>query len=633
MEYLYLTAQFVGHLHPAPTIFDSGEHHRVSIFTSPPNLSVIYTQPPTIFDSGENHQIPHCLTVFSQLTFPHHSHNQLSPKHRSLFIFTHTQSRHCCSLLSILQRLTSFNPTQTITLVTMVAMTARSMEKMEELLKPQQFDWADEFDEDMIEVAGSDDTPTFKPQQFDWAEDVEDSLSWDHATDTSSDEERAVYEVDGDIWLDEATRVSEPAKEPPYCVDEEDPVDEEESEGVNNEHQNETIQSMIAAEFWYRSGIMHDDKTESIHHFNWYGQPVGQYSDTHPAHSLMFILSGPKRPGLCDENRVRAILNRACLMVDPVIYTGGIEVLSKTGQDLVNAVINNVYKFYTPHGWWRVDADELEEQTVEDDGMIDIYQNRDGAVANGFYDHPLVPTRSEKSPIDEPSSLLTPWQFHEKRRRPYSPSSLHFSTYADTEVCPMKSNRVRRVRGRYQWWEEVKAVDVVSSCGSSMMSNSGKDSLASSKDSSTEVSSLKDGEPEELDHCEPSIDLTVALKPEDDIRRLAEPLMHQAPEQAEQGDRVITERRKKHQTSLKRPTASEDIQYFSFPEPSFAKDSKQTKPSRTVRFKNFWKKVSGKLHKSRLGEQRTPVPLQKDCRSREGIGSNLAFHMDWSFLL
>jgi hypothetical protein len=537
-------------------------------------------------------------------------------------------------------------------------MSAQSVANMEDLLKPQQFDWAEDVEENIIQVEGPLDNLSLKPQEFDWAEDVENSLSSGNATDTASD---AVYEVNGlsvygETCLNEAGNTPEPPTEPLYTLDEKDAVQGDDLNGEEDEHQNEILQSWIADEFCYRGRVMYDDKNESVHHFNWYGNPVGQYSDTHPAHSLMFILSGPKAPEARDENRIRSILSRACHLVDPVIYTGRLDVLGKTGQDLVNAVIGNVYKFYTPHGSWMADGEDLEQQTVEDVGTIDIYKSHEGAVANGFYDHPLVPTRFEKTLIGESPCTPTPWEFQGERPHPYSPSSLQFSTSPETETCSMNPVRVRRVQGKYQWWEEAKAADAVSSGASSMMQDSVEENSASPENSSgdegcwpsTEASSLKDdSELEELEGCEPDVDLASAFKPQDDVIRFAEPLTHTVPDRADTGDMVVDDvdrnasapdqsvhltAREEHRASPRRPNTSEDIQLVSCPEPLFAKDSEQTKPSRTTRFKNFWKKISGKLRKRHLGEQRTPVSSY-DSEWRGEIVPSLPFCMDWVFLI
>jgi hypothetical protein len=279
--------------------------------------------------------------------------------------------------------------------------------------------------------------------------------------------------VDNDIWLDEAKAIPKPPTEP-ACDRYENPVDEEPLDGDNCEgHRSDIADTWISAEFWYREKAIHDEAQWPIHHFNWYGNPIRERSETHTAHSLWYILSGPKTPGPRDENRFLSILNRACQMVDPVIYTGDIDVLSRAGQDLVNAVIGKVFKFYTPHGCWQDDTDDRDEEAVEDKGAMEVYRSCEWVVANGFYDHPLVPTRNEKSvTCEEDSSHSDAWAFLRKRSRPYVPSSLQLSRHPDTDICSMNPGKVRRVSGKYQWLEAANVVDCISSVKTPMLRDS-----------------------------------------------------------------------------------------------------------------------------------------------------------------
>jgi hypothetical protein len=112
----------------------------------------------------------------------------------------------------------------------------------------------------------------------------------------------------------------------------------------------------------------------------------------------------------------------------------------------------------------------------------------------------------------------------------------------------MNPVRVRRVQGKYQWWKEAKAADAVSSGASSMMQDRVEENSASPENSSedegcwpsTEASSLKDdSELEELEGCEPDVNLASAFKTQDDVIRFAEPLTHTVPDRADTGHMVV----------------------------------------------------------------------------------------------
>ncbi|KAL1967976.1 hypothetical protein VTN77DRAFT_2393 [Rasamsonia byssochlamydoides] len=233
----------------------------------------------------------------------------------------------------------------------------------------------------------------------------------------------------------------------------------------------ETAEAAVAWEFCHRNDIIFDDcdqEQRPIHHFNWYGNPVREYSRTPAAHSLLYILSRPKTPAPSDENRVQSILNRAIQFVDPVIYDGDVAKLQRSGQDLVNAVTGQVFKFYSPHGCWHNDPRDREKDTIQDNGAMDVYTCPEWVVANGFYDHPLAPTREQmyenwqnlrdSSPRHANSSA---WKVREKRSRQYITSSLRLATGADTDACDdMNQGRVYRIHGKFQWWEAAMSVEI-----------------------------------------------------------------------------------------------------------------------------------------------------------------------------
>ncbi|KAL1987072.1 hypothetical protein VTN96DRAFT_4946 [Rasamsonia emersonii] len=348
-----------------------------------------------------------------------------------------------------------------------------------ELLKPQSFDWAD--DKEELEEYPSCDTSGPNYQEPDGEcvpAKVVDEPSMVSSFDSMPERpfspepmERsnlasspAVYQDEASSWLQVSVNKvdAQLVSSLKYQAREEIPKEDD--------YQLLQGEAAVEWEFCHRNDIILDDCDEEqdpIHHFNWHGHAVREYSGTPAAHSLLYILSRPKTPAPRDENRIQSILNRATKFVDPVIYEGDFAELQRSGQDLVNAVTGQVYKFYSPHGCWHNDRRDREEGTIQDNGVMNIYKCPEWLVANGFYDHPLVPTREQMHSNWEnlrdsssPCAGSDCWKVREKRSRPYIRSPLRLATAVDTDDCSdMNQNKVHRMRGKYQWWEASRSIE------------------------------------------------------------------------------------------------------------------------------------------------------------------------------
>lgn len=138
----------------------------------------------------------------------------------------------------------------------------------------------------------------------------------------------------------------------------------------------------------YADRERHIARDDGTHHFSWGGYPVSHYSATRPSESLAIIQSDPKVPRGSNKFRVRAIINNAFPLVDPVIvFMNGIDdtLFQLGGSQLANASEGNVSKFYSPHGSWLDDANEISDATTYDAGSMAMYEATGAVIGNGFY--------------------------------------------------------------------------------------------------------------------------------------------------------------------------------------------------------------------------------------------------------
>ena len=299
-------------------------------------------------------------------------------------------------------------------------------QEIDELLRPRKLDWAEDVEEELLsmQLAGqvrdfihSNDVwrtnedgyhqidsqidELLKPVQFDWADDVEAGLALPGQAQADSFENLPI-ESHPPVDQPEKGRVpdecpmadrlplsdfspldpvgdtgnnSEPesssggTKDP--SIPESSPCTTMENSSFDNGFAEAAFQ--VSREFVSRALMV--DMADSIHHFNWRGSPVYEYSSTPPAISLLYLLSDPKVPKQSDELRFQSILTRATIYIDPVLVAldGGWDDLNTKGFELVRFATGRTSKFYTPHGKWIHDNKEKNDQTILDDGDIYIY--------------------------------------------------------------------------------------------------------------------------------------------------------------------------------------------------------------------------------------------------------------------
>ncbi|KAJ5177995.1 Major facilitator superfamily domain general substrate transporter [Penicillium coprophilum] len=147
-------------------------------------------------------------------------------------------------------------------------------------------------------------------------------------------------------------------------------------------------------EYQYRSTF--GGSEETIHHWNWFGQPVYSSTATPPAVSLAFMQAKPKVPQGRDELRVSSILNRAIHYIDPVILKSDREneaVLQMHGSAMIHACDGITYTHYSIHGSWIKDDFSKRKMTVPDIGVPLASQLF--VVANGIHENGPFITRFE----------------------------------------------------------------------------------------------------------------------------------------------------------------------------------------------------------------------------------------------
>ena len=116
-----------------------------------------------------------------------------------------------------------------------------------------------------------------------------------------------------------------------------------------------------------------------VHHFSYLGQPCVFKSGTRPATSLAIIAGSPKlKQGHCiqiDDYRRFAMLFNASALLDPVVFYGNPNILyTLSGTALENALIGQVAKAYSKHGWWETNQYGLDEDIPLTDPLdVDKY--------------------------------------------------------------------------------------------------------------------------------------------------------------------------------------------------------------------------------------------------------------------
>lgn len=108
----------------------------------------------------------------------------------------------------------------------------------------------------------------------------------------------------------------------------------------------------------------------AFHHLNYFGQPVNGKSFTTPAATLAILKSNGKyRAAKYAENlRIRVLQAGASIYLDPLLFVGDFEALwTLEGTELQEAATGACYKLYHPHGEWKADNwDEDDDYPVLD---------------------------------------------------------------------------------------------------------------------------------------------------------------------------------------------------------------------------------------------------------------------------
>ncbi|EFR00239.1 hypothetical protein MGYG_03242 [Nannizzia gypsea CBS 118893] len=122
-----------------------------------------------------------------------------------------------------------------------------------------------------------------------------------------------------------------------------------------------------------------------IHHYNFFGNAMTGRSSTPPEVSLLVLLLGPK--GWSHEGCCRAsLMYRAIKHIDPVLYTGPLEVLSYARtSDLLKGIAGYVHKFYTGHGTWVQEKGKAgQRRPILDPTNSDMYYSEPWLPFNGL---------------------------------------------------------------------------------------------------------------------------------------------------------------------------------------------------------------------------------------------------------
>ncbi|ODM17882.1 hypothetical protein SI65_06670 [Aspergillus cristatus] len=283
--------------------------------------------------------------------------------------------------------------------------------ELEDLLRPSQFDWADESEE---------------------LEGVEEAEGQSEGSVGEGELEETMASF-YDLERQPSIRLGEPENEWPDF----DKVMVQETtlpEPDYEELKRASMQEDVNQEFAFRQGWM-EVAGESIHHFNWLGSPRYEYSSTPAAISLLFLFTAPKIPEPGDEWRLNAIMRRAMRHVDPVVLypENGREDFRLRGFELVRWATGRVFKFYSPHGNWQTDPDDIADGTHMDSGDVNMYMGSTLQFGNGYVRDYTIRSRAqwgdeqqrlyaEKFPA--PSQTRSP-------KTPYKPSRLRQCTFPD----------------------------------------------------------------------------------------------------------------------------------------------------------------------------------------------------------
>ncbi|RAH86519.1 hypothetical protein BO86DRAFT_452949 [Aspergillus japonicus CBS 114.51] len=204
------------------------------------------------------------------------------------------------------------------------------------------------------------------------------------------------------------------------------------------------IRVEIDREFNARDAYLDEvDESESVHHFNWLGNPVPQESRTPPVISLFFQLTDPKVPRAGDELRLKALLKNAMVYIDPVVVD-----LENRGQRLPGTIADFVewaskltFRYYSPHGWWRNDPRITEDECLQDPGNPYDYVLEDFGVGTGFVQENKFPSSQDwferqQSRLVELEQTDLNRHYKKDKKKVFTPSPLRESTTCEPDEAP-----------------------------------------------------------------------------------------------------------------------------------------------------------------------------------------------------
>ncbi|KAK2806467.1 hypothetical protein FQN50_005885 [Emmonsiellopsis sp. PD_5] len=294
---------------------------------------------------------------------------------------------------------------------------------IEELLRVENFVWADEFDSEVqllrqVDSAGADIDNALpellKLEDFDWADEVEAFAKEEKeklqtsVVDSASDGVMPLDPLDHlpvtdngliGVSLQDGTTSSEYADSSPESISQR-PSENTESFDI--------VVRTPRCQFLDEEEVPPEPyQTDKFHHYNWLGHPVMERSYTAPEVSLFIILTNPKPffYNWIDGSRKGVTLQQALKFVDPILYCGGFEELRLSGHQLVKAITGQAFQFYTEDGTWQNDpTDPDTPEPILDPSNMDLYLRGPWLPLNGWVDTPLVRTRYEY--VDEARRLF-----------------------------------------------------------------------------------------------------------------------------------------------------------------------------------------------------------------------------------
>ncbi|KAK2766841.1 hypothetical protein FQN54_006155 [Arachnomyces sp. PD_36] len=358
-------------------------------------------------------------------------------------------------------------------------------DKLAELLRPDNFDWAEEVDEEIVtyrtqeQPLRNQEPDPLKQESFNWAEDVEeeearpgtmDHRSGDEGAENDRGSPYAPFIVDSSQCSSNGTSSQPP---PGSCEAQETDSLSSDTEGIHeaeaemSEHSQDEQEAKERAEQESKRSaeavrqVFQFRKYPHIHHFNWLGYGVFGPSETPPEVSLMVLMSDSKVwRNVNAAFREVTVLRNAFIYVDPVLYTGDPAALGLRGSELSRVVTGFTSKFYSPYGTWDDDSYDGDEERpiadpIDNPEAVAMHIDKPWVPINGWFCQNVAPTRDVAV-----YQFSSDWggdkeRYFEKKARPYQMSRLRISQSAAEEDDGESSQYARDLRvvhGSMQYW-------------------------------------------------------------------------------------------------------------------------------------------------------------------------------------